>query len=315
MDEDDELNLVGLVRIAKREPKFTFLGRSGERTNPLFRGFGNQTRRSGRAIRRAGADSPGHGGQGRAARRFSAGCRRPVSLSRDHSRRHRGRRSSSRTSFRCCSSSSVARGGGLSCSAARNRSAKAAISARRSAKCCRCISIATRRRRHAGDSYRLRLTREGWLQPWVRLRSNEQDETKRLADDARFQDGRIGSMRSSPGRRCWPKWRSRAAKSQPALVVQPFGRGRVGAVLISDLWRWNLQRKDHKESDLDKAWRQTVRWLVSDVPQPVEVETRRRPARRCPAWRLWCGPATSSSSRSITPRCKLKVKTPDKQRD
>ena len=43
IDEDDEVNLVGLVRIAKREPKFTFLGRSGERTNPLFRGFSNQS--------------------------------------------------------------------------------------------------------------------------------------------------------------------------------------------------------------------------------------------------------------------------------
>src|SRR4029079_6590283 len=43
LDEDDELNLVGLVRIAKREPKFTFLSRSGERTNPLFRGFGNNS--------------------------------------------------------------------------------------------------------------------------------------------------------------------------------------------------------------------------------------------------------------------------------
>src|SRR5262249_14893566 len=42
MDEDDEVNLVGLVRIARREPKFTFLGQRGERTNPLFRGFGNQ---------------------------------------------------------------------------------------------------------------------------------------------------------------------------------------------------------------------------------------------------------------------------------
>src|SRR5207244_12830795 len=43
LSEDEEVQLLGLVRIAKREPKFTFLGRSGERTNPLFRGFGNQT--------------------------------------------------------------------------------------------------------------------------------------------------------------------------------------------------------------------------------------------------------------------------------
>src|SRR5262249_14821674 len=37
------LQLVALIRIARREPKFTFMGRPGETSNPLFRGFGNQS--------------------------------------------------------------------------------------------------------------------------------------------------------------------------------------------------------------------------------------------------------------------------------
>ena len=37
--EDDQLELVGLVRIARREPKFSFRSKAGESTNPLFRGF------------------------------------------------------------------------------------------------------------------------------------------------------------------------------------------------------------------------------------------------------------------------------------
>ena len=41
LDDDDEVALVGLVRIAKKEPKFTFKGRTGESSNPLFRGFKN----------------------------------------------------------------------------------------------------------------------------------------------------------------------------------------------------------------------------------------------------------------------------------
>ena len=40
--EDGEVALVGLIRIAKREPKFAYLGRTGETTNPLYRGFSNQ---------------------------------------------------------------------------------------------------------------------------------------------------------------------------------------------------------------------------------------------------------------------------------
>jgi hypothetical protein len=42
--EDDQIQLVGLIRIAKREPKFDFRGRVGESSNPLFRGFGNQSK-------------------------------------------------------------------------------------------------------------------------------------------------------------------------------------------------------------------------------------------------------------------------------
>src|SRR4029079_12424281 len=125
-----------------------------------------------------------------------------------------------------------------------------------------------------GESYRLRLTREGWLQPWVRLRANEQDETKRLSGMPPFKSmNRIEAIK--PGASVLAEVELEGGATRPALVVQPFGRGRVAALLVADLWRWNLKREDHKENDLDKAWRQTVRWLVGDVPQPVEVETRR----------------------------------------
>ncbi|HMJ65935.1 MAG TPA: hypothetical protein VK615_11345, partial [Candidatus Binatia bacterium] len=39
LEEDKELELVALIRIARREPKFEFRGRAGEASNPLFRGF------------------------------------------------------------------------------------------------------------------------------------------------------------------------------------------------------------------------------------------------------------------------------------
>src|SRR6185436_9261252 len=39
LEEDDQLQLTALLRVAKREPKFAFRGRSGESSNPLFRGF------------------------------------------------------------------------------------------------------------------------------------------------------------------------------------------------------------------------------------------------------------------------------------
>ena len=39
---DPEIDLVGLIRIAKREPKFEWRGREGEMSNPLFRGFASE---------------------------------------------------------------------------------------------------------------------------------------------------------------------------------------------------------------------------------------------------------------------------------
>ena len=39
---DEQVDLVGLIRLAKQEPKFAFKGRAGENSNPLFRGFGDK---------------------------------------------------------------------------------------------------------------------------------------------------------------------------------------------------------------------------------------------------------------------------------
>ncbi len=42
--EDDQVQLVALMRIARREPKFEFRGRAGESSNLLFRVFGSQSK-------------------------------------------------------------------------------------------------------------------------------------------------------------------------------------------------------------------------------------------------------------------------------
>jgi hypothetical protein len=56
----------------------------------------------------------------------------------------------------------------------------------------------------------------------------------------------------------------------PALVVQRFGRGRSAALTIGDVWRWGMQSPEAR-ADMDKAWRQMLRWLVADVPDRVSL--------------------------------------------
>jgi hypothetical protein len=55
----------------------------------------------------------------------------------------------------------------------------------------------------------------------------------------------------------------------PALAAQRFGEGRVASVMIGDLWRWGM-RDEEARKDLDKAWRQLMRWLVVDVPDKIQ---------------------------------------------
>src|SRR6185295_19207151 len=40
VEDDKQIEMVALIRIARREPKFEFIGRKGEGGNPIFRGFG-----------------------------------------------------------------------------------------------------------------------------------------------------------------------------------------------------------------------------------------------------------------------------------
>jgi hypothetical protein len=57
--------------------------------------------------------------------------------------------------------------------------------------------------------------------------------------------------------------------------VQRFGNGRAAALTVGDLWRWALGRAE-LQPDLARFWRQTARWLVTDVPERVSVRAERR---------------------------------------
>jgi uncharacterized membrane protein len=129
--------------------------------------------------------------------------------------------------------------------------------------------------------YRLALTPEGKLEPWVRLRKTEIEEDQRLDSMTPFQTISHASG-IKPGAVVLANV-SAAGETAPALVAQQFGKGHVGAILIGDLWRWGMRRESSVESDLEKSWRQTVRWLVGDVPSRVEVSVHSKADSSSPA--------------------------------
>ena len=119
--------------------------------------------------------------------------------------------------------------------------------------------------------HRWELTRDGHLEPWVRLRLTETAEQERLQQ---MPDFRLISQAggTKPGSTVLADVISEGAESRPALVTQRFGRGRSAALLPGDLWRWSMSRQPEQPNDLPIFWRQTVRWLVSDVPRRVELQ-------------------------------------------
>ncbi|HEY2249872.1 MAG TPA: glutamine amidotransferase, partial [Planctomycetaceae bacterium] len=310
LEADDEVHVVGLIRIAKKEPTFKFLGRTGERTNPLFRGFGNQADEQAEQydepvlIRLKTEDKDElRGGFPKSADDLfryhavilddvEAGFFKPDQLSLLQQFVSR-------------------RGGGLLMLGGKDSFVEGGY---QRGPVGEMLPVYLDRVADAstGAGYRLLLTREGWLQPWIRVRTNETDERARLAAMPDFHTvNRV--ERIKPGAQVLAEVTAGDGGAVPALVVQQFGRGRTAALLIGDLWRWHLRRPDATESDLEKSWRQTVRWLVSDVPGRVDVETRKVPGSAHGAVQI----AVRARDKQFEPldnaAVTLKVETPDKR--
>lgn len=273
VEEDDEVELIGLLRIAKREPKFSFRGRTGETTNPLFRGFGNQTDETAEQY-----DEP-------VLVRF--GTRDQTELREGFPKTaeqlfeyHAVVLDDIEAEFFTRDQMSLLqkfvsqRGGAILMLGGQETFASGGYARTPLGEMLPIYFDKTKPALPPGE-YRWSLSRDGWLQPWVRLRTTESEEEKRLAEMPPFRTIN-GSTGLKPGATVLASFIAADESSdktpRPAFVVQPFGQGRAAAMLAGDLWRWGMRRANTSTHDLDQMWRQTVRWLVSDVPGRVELQ-------------------------------------------
>ena len=268
LEEDEQIQLVGLIRIARREPKFDFRGRPGESSNPLFRGFGNQSKEEIERydqpvlVRLNTRDATELiGGFPKTAEELYAYQAVIVDdLEAEFF---------TRDQMTLLQKFVSERGGGfLMLGGAES------------------FHQGKYERTPIGDmlpfyldhvaemkpptNLHLTLTREGWLQPWARLRSNEDQEKARLEAMPAFQVlNRVRDIK--PGASVIATVQDEGGHNFPALAVQRFGNGRVGALTIGDVWLWGLH-DEASHRDMDKAWRQLVRWLIADVPNRIIVQ-------------------------------------------
>ncbi|OHB61532.1 MAG: hypothetical protein A2167_02820 [Planctomycetes bacterium RBG_13_46_10] len=119
------------------------------------------------------------------------------------------------------------------------------------------------------------LTRQGWLASWARLRDNEPDEEQRIWEMPVFRVlNRISAVK--PGAAVIATAGDDPQYKFPALVVQRYGNGRTAALTVGDIWRWGLT-EPQMHQDMDKFWRQMLRWLVTDVPNRISLQFVDRP--------------------------------------
>lgn len=267
VSEDKEIELVALIRVARREPRFEFRGRAGETSNPLFRGFGNQStdeieRYDQPVLARLNT---------RDEMELRAGFPRTAEELYGY---HAVILDDLEAAFFSPDQAALLqhfvseRGGGFLMLGGTESFREGEY-----------------HRTPIGDllpvyldrppdplpdgPVRFELSREGWLEPWARVRDQETAERERLDAMPLFQvANRVRGTK--PGASVIATAKDAQGRELPAVAIQRFGRGRSGAVLVGDLWRWGL-RDPIAHADLDKSWRQLVRWLVADVPQRVEL--------------------------------------------
>ena len=262
---DDDIQMPALVRIAKREPKFEWRGRAGESVNPLFRGFG--AKEGEEALRydqpvliRLGTKDAKELSDGfpKAAEDLFAEYR---AIILDDIEAQFFTREQMNLIERFVSE----RGGAVMMLGGQESFRAGGYDNTPIGRMLPVYLDQTTSATAIGDA-RFNLTREGWLESWMRLRTDRDEDEKRLAGMSAFHAVNP-ALAFKPGASILATV-SDADNSYPAIAVQRFGEGRVGGMLIGDLWRWGLSDAEaHK--DMDRLWRQLMRWLVVDVADAI----------------------------------------------
>ena len=117
----------------------------------------------------------------------------------------------------------------------------------------------------------------------MRLRQKKDEEEARLAFMPEFHAAnRVPAIK--PGASLLAVATDAGGGRYPALVTQRYGVGRTAAYLLGDVWRWGMKSPELR-ADMEKSWRQLMRWLVVDSPDLIEVGFSRQ---SCWRWR-WGG--------------------------
>ncbi len=264
---DAELDLVGLIRIARREPKFEWRGRTGESSNPLFRGFGGVDEETQRydepVLIRLNTATPEELRDGfpKAAEELFAAYRAIVidDLEADFLTQEQMN----------LIDRFVAQRGGTVVMLGGKESFQGG--GWNNTPVGRLLPVYLDPPDGGGPALGAvwNLTREGSLEEWMRLRASNEEEEIRLAHmPAFFAVNRLPAIK--PGADLLATVTDDAGRVHPALVTQRYGEGKSAVLAVADFWRWGMKDEEQR-LEFEKAWRQFLRWTVTDAPGRVEL--------------------------------------------
>lgn len=267
IEEDEFIHLVGLIRIAKKETKFDFRSRDGEEGNALFRGFDskNETdleRYDQPVFVRINTQSPHELKDGFPKTEKELFQYETIIIDDLEAAFFTHDQIDLITRF------VSERGGGLLMLGGQESFQRGGY---HKTDLARLLPIYFPQRESTAPEtgFHFSLTRDGWLQPWMRHHKNEQEEHKRLADMPTFKTiNRVDTTK--PAATLVAELKSSQTDSHPAIATQRYGLGRVAAVMVGDLWRWRL-KEDSTSPQLNKSWRQILRWMTTDVLEPIDL--------------------------------------------
>jgi len=268
ISEDEQVQLVGLLRVARREPKYDWRGRAGEVSNPLYRGFDNKDEEQTEQY-----DQPV---LVRLNTRDEAELRDGFPKTREELFGYHAvilddieAEFFSHDQMELLQEFVAKRGGGFLMLGGKESFQQGSFHRTPIVHILPVYLDRLARQETVTRAY-LNLTREGWLQPWARLCDNEQDELQRLLEMPAFRV--LNCVRAvKPGARVLATVGDDPAQQLPALVVHRYGNGRAAALTIGDIWRWGLKQNQMRD-DMNRFWRQTLRWLVADVPNRISFQ-------------------------------------------
>lgn len=271
LDLDDEIQLSSLVRIAKKEPKFSFRDSKIDNSNPLFSGFEDiseeeKEQYSQPVFTRMGVQSADQlkGGFPKSAEELFQ-YHAIILDDLEHDFFTQDQQSLLRQFVSI-------RGGGLLALGGQESMRGTGF---RNSVLSQLLPVYGEDVLNADAQpilARYQLTREGWLQPFLRTADTEGTQKQLMEDMPPFEV--VNRTRDiKPGASVLAEVALDEEHVLPALIVQKFGKGKTGAFMIGDFWRWGMHHDGPGEAPMFQAWRQMIRWMITDVPRKVAMRT------------------------------------------